>query len=152
MRFRSLVVLAVSSVVGAASATGCSDDEKASPADGGVEAKATAPNRPAPLESDAETPRTCRQNCEDAHRSALAKDEAVDTCWETSCSGPCVEGVPGDADGGGGSDAGSCVSPVVTISVACDVCTRSACCAAWDACFQDAECTALNACYEACAE
>ena len=138
---------------------GCSDDDaKAAASDAGADV-ATEANRPAPPEDDAGTPKTCRERCEEEHPTALSKDTAIDACWKTSCVTPCIQeqatggdaGAEGGATDAGGVDGGgACVSPVVTVSSACDRCTIAFCCAAWDGCFQDTECAALEACYQQC--
>jgi hypothetical protein len=151
--------LFVSTLASAAAMTsGCSGDDApaGAAADAGADAPARA-NRPAPPEPEAGTPKTCRELCEDAHPASVAKDEAIDSCWEAHCAAPCIDGedpVPPDgadagADGGG---AGACASHVVTISPSCDECTTASCCAPWDACFQDPDCSALEACYEECVD
>jgi hypothetical protein len=134
-------------------AGGCSDDEKTAPADAGSERGAPDANRPARPGDDAAPPKSCREECEEAHPTALPKDEAINSCWETFCGSPCIEATPPDsglAADGAAPDGGTCISPVVTISLACDECTNTFCCTAWDGCFQDAECSALNACYQTC--
>lgn len=157
MRARTLLGLLVLAPLTAslASAAGCSADE--SPAASGSDASTdgAVDARPdAPTPEDSAPPRTCRELCELAHPTGRSKDEAIDSCWETHCVRPCIEQLPQDAGSsdGGASDAGACVSPVVTISESCDECTRAFCCASWDGCFQDPECAALNACYQDCIE
>ncbi len=137
----------------ASAMTGCSEDEPRANGDGGTDGSMEA-NRPAAPETDAR-PKTCREQCEEAHPAGLPRDEAVDSCWDTHCRNPCIEGVVDDggiAEGGAAPDGGTCASPVVTISLACDECTNTFCCAAWDECFQEPECAALNACYQDCTE
>jgi hypothetical protein len=157
--FGALVVVSILSAAMATTAGGCSDDEmKPAPADAGGAAMADA-NRSPPPEGDPATPKTCYELCEEAHPTAVPKDEAINSCWETFCDAPCIKELPGD--GGISADAsegvttdggGACVSPVVTVSESCDECTRSFCCGSWDACFQDPECSALNACYQQCTD
>ena len=151
MRVLSLVSTAVF-VLAAGEIVACSGDEPAGPSDAGSESSKPDANRPAPLETDAR-PKTCRRQCEEAHPAGLPRDEAVNACWETHCKGPCIDEMT--EDGGidaGASDGGTCVSPVVTISLACDQCTGASCCTEWDGCFQEPECVALNACYQQCTE
>lgn len=153
-RFGALVLLISTLLASAMSAvTGCSDDGKASSADASTEGAARDAPRPEP-ENDA-TLTTCREDCQAAHASGVPKDEAINACWETYCRGPCVDGQPSEAGvlaDGAAPDGGTCTSPVITISLSCDECTNTFCCAAWDACFQDPTCTNLNACYQGCAE
>lgn len=158
MSSRRLAVLFIASMLvatGLGSAiAGCStDDTKVAAGDSGADATPEATRSPPPPD-EASTPKTCRELCEEAHPTALPKDEAVNSCWEMNCSGPCIEETTtptdGGTDGDGGADAGACLSPVVTISESCDQCTILRCCAAWDGCFQDPECSALNACYQKC--
>jgi hypothetical protein len=150
----ALLVLFLGALGTAAALAGCSDDESLkAPSDSGREGAIPDANRPAPEEPDAEEPKSCRERCEEAHPTALAKDEAIDSCWETNCGGPCIQELPPDggiAADGAAPDGGTCISPVLTISLACDECTNMFCCASWDGCFQDPECTALNACYQQC--
>ncbi|MBX3224422.1 MAG: hypothetical protein KF795_28155 [Labilithrix sp.] len=140
-------VLALSSASG-----GCSDDEAPAATDAGAD-RAPDVNRAPPAADDAATPKSCRKACEEAHPTAIAKDEAIDTCWETFCSDPCIEELPIDggivADGAA-PDGGTCSAPVLTTSLDCDQCTNTSCCASWDGCFEDTECAALNACYQEC--
>ena len=150
----ALLVVSTSAAGFATAMAGCSDDEPGAPADGGTEGAAPDANRPAPPERDAQ-PKTCREQCEEAHPTGVPRDEAVNSCWQTHCQGPCIDGLPADggiAADGAAPDGGTCISPVVTISLACDECTNTFCCTAWDECFQDPECTALNACYQECTE
>ena len=131
---------------------GCSGDDPSPPHDAGRESSPPDANRPAPPEPDA-SPKTCREQCQEAHPAGVPRDEAVNACWAMHCSEPCVEEMPGD--GGrddGATDGGACVSPVVTVSASCDECTNRSCCAEWDGCFQEPECAALNACYQQCSE
>jgi len=149
---RALVVVLAPLAAAAALTGGCSDDEAPPEADAGAESGPPDANRPAPPESDAAL-KSCREECEEAHPTGLPKDEAINSCWETHCGDPCIEQRPGDGGGGGDGaapDGGTCTSPVVTVSVSCDECTHTFCCASWDGCFQDPECTALNACYQRC--
>lgn len=155
----ALLILSTSTIAGmvAIGTAGCSD-HAAVPADAGTESSSRA-NRPAPPETDAE-PSTCEKQCEEAHPKGLLKDEAINSCWKTYCREPCLERMPDDggiapdgaAPDGAAPDVGTCVSPVVTISLACDECTTASCCIPWDGCFQDSECTALNACYQQCTD
>lgn len=104
----------------------------------------------------------CLAACETKHAAGLAKDKAIDTCWEQSCKGPCVDG-NGMFDGGipdGGDDAGDagdagagqCKNGVETGDDACNACTGAFCCGAWDGCFDDQDCADLNDCRSACPE
>lgn len=132
--------------------SGCSDDPTPPPADAGADREPTA-NRPVRPEEDGAPPASCRAQCAEAHPTGVPKDEAIDACWKASCAAPCVEEQPDDGGvDGAAPDAGTCVSPVVTVSLACDACTTASCCASWDDCFQDPECAALNACYQQCVE
>lgn len=161
MSSRSLGAGVVLATFGAAlslpfTSSGCSGDESAPAAgDAGPDGRAPDANRPPPVDEEGPPPKSCRQACEEAHPTGLAKDEAINSCWETFCVDPCIEeraldgGVVAD---GAAPDGGTCRAEVVTISLDCDQCTNTSCCAAWDGCFEDAECTALNACYQDCAD
>ena len=130
----------------------CSGDEPSPPGAAGHESSPPDANRPAPPDTDA-APKTCREQCREAHPVGVPKDEAVNECWALHCNGPCLEGTNEDAGPDGASaDGGACVSPVVTVSASCDECTNSFCCTEWDGCFQEPECAALNACYQQCSE
>lgn len=135
--------------------SGCSDDDAPDAGDAGAETRAPDANRAPPAGEDGAAPKPCRQACEEAHPTGLAKDEAINSCWETFCVDPCIEELALDggvvADGAA-PDGGTCRAPVITISLVCDQCTNTSCCASWDGCFEDAECTALNACYQECAD
>ena len=147
-----LIVSSAASAFAAGMMTGCSEDEPAGPGDAGSDGSRPDANRPAPTEPDAR-PKTCREQCEEAHPTGLPKDEAVNSCWETHCNVPCIEQLPGDGGiDGAAPDGAACESPVVTVSVACDECTNAFCCGAWDGCFQEPECAALNACYQQCTD
>jgi hypothetical protein len=146
-----------SPMAGLALVGGCSEDDPAGAApDAAADGNGPEANRPTPPEPDAEEPKSCRQRCEEAiPEGALAKDEAINSCWKTFCGRPCIEELAPDggvAADGAAPDGGTCVSPVVTISLACDECTNTFCCASWDGCFQDPECSALNVCYQQCTE
>jgi len=149
----ALIILSTSTgaLVAGSGLTACSDDP--TPAtDAGAESSIPDANRPAPPETDAR-PKTCREQCEEAHPTGLPRDEAVNSCWDTHCVGPCIDQIPADGGiDGAAPDGGTCTSPVVTISLACDQCTNTFCCAAWDGCFQEPECAALNACYQQCTQ
>ena len=83
-----------------------------------------------------------------------SEDEAINQCWETHCRATCVEQQP-DAGGitdGAAPDGGTCNLPVITVSLSCDECTHTSCCAAWDTCFQDPQCAELNTCYQHCTD
>lgn len=151
----ALLVLATSGGGFGASAlfSGCSDDAAPAPVDAGAESAPPDANRP-PRPEDSAAPKSCRDECAEAHPTGLPKDEAINSCWRTFCSDPCIEELPADGGGvdGAARDGGTCVSPVVTVSLACDDCTSTSCCASWDDCFQDPECIALNACYQQCAD
>ena len=151
----ALLVLAASGGAAFASAlfSGCSDDAPPAPVDAGAESAPPDANRSARPE-DSAAPKSCREQCAEAHPTGLPKDEAIDSCWKAFCTDPCIEELTADGGGAGGAapDGGTCVSPVVTVSLACDECTTTSCCASWDDCFQDPECTALNACYQQCAD
>lgn len=147
-----LLVLAASGA--SALFSGCSDDATPAPVDAGADSAPPDANRP-PRPEDSAAPRSCREQCAEAHPTGLPKDEAINSCWKTFCGDRCIEELP--TDGGGGADGaapdgGTCASKVVTVSLACDECTNTSCCASWDDCFQDPECTALNACYQQCAD
>ena len=131
---------------------GCSEDAATTPpSDAAADQTRSDGNRPPPAAGDA-ADKTCRQECAEAHPTAVAKDDVVNACWETHCRAPCVEGKPGDGGvtDGAAPDGGTCTLPVITVSLSCDECTNTFCCAAWDTCFQDSECTELNACYQRC--
>ncbi|HVH41522.1 MAG TPA: hypothetical protein VM925_04235 [Labilithrix sp.] len=149
---RTLAVTFSSALLGAfgtvALAAGCSENTKAAAANDASSDATPDVATSKPLESDAPV-KSCRETCEETHGAALPKDEAINSCWETHCGGPCIEQVPDD---GGALDGGTCSTPVVTVSESCDRCSSTFCCAEWDACFQDPACTALNACYQTCAE
>jgi len=149
----SALVLLAGGLFGLANAiAGCSDEEPTSAADAGIEAAGPDANRPAPPDVDVPS-LTCEERCREAHPAGVAKDEAVSSCWDTHCTGPCIEQLPGDGGTDGAApDGGTCVSPVVTVSAACDECTNTFCCTEWDVCFQEPECAALNACYQQCTE
>jgi hypothetical protein len=160
-RTAAFLFLACTLGVSTAAGAGCSGDDTSTAAatDGGTDVASEA--RPAPPEDDdAATPKTCREQCADAHPAGVAKDKAIDACWQAHCASPCIDGerAPIDVDAGAdasadaGADAGACMSPVVTASPSCDACTTAFCCASWDACFQDAECSALEDCYQQCVE
>ena len=156
MSSRTLVALVITwisagALVAGSGLLGCSDDPEV-PNDASAESAKDDVNRRAPPETDAR-PKTCREQCEEAHPTGLPRDEAVNSCWDTHCLGPCIEQIPDDGGiDGAAPDGGTCTSPVVTISLACDQCTNTFCCAEWDGCFQEPECVALNACYQQCTE
>lgn len=163
---RVVLVFASGALVALAPAAGCSSETTVTEVDAG-DAGADASNEPdriGPAE-DTGAPLTeeqCLAACEAKHPAGLPKDQAIDTCWEQKCKGPCVDdtGVfdagarEAGADGGDAGDggAGTCKNEVSTGGDACDECTEASCCAEWDGCFDDAACAALNECRSACLE
>jgi len=156
-RRRGALALFVASLLGTATllalAEGCSEEPATTPTDAGTDEEAPKGTRPAPPEPDAGTTKTCQQECADMYPAAVAKDEAINECWETHCRAPCVE-LKADAGvtDGAAPDGATCSSPVITPSLSCDECTQTLCCPAWDTCFQDSECADLNACYQRCTD
>jgi hypothetical protein len=147
----SVAVLAGSALMG-----GCSEETNpvgGSDAGDSVDANKPKDSAPADEEDAGLTVEECLQACETKHAVGLAKDQAIDQCWETKCSGPCIDDTEFDA-GAAGGDGGApmCKEEVLTATDSCDLCTQTYCCAAWDACFQDDDCVALNTCRNACVD
>jgi hypothetical protein len=150
---------AVAAVVGLCAAfAGCTTETTTTSNNGTADAapdRATPREGGGPSEEDAgQTPteEECLAKCEETHAAGLAKDRAIDQCWETSCKGPCVDGNGGfDAGAADAGDGGlQCGNPVDTGDVACDTCTSTHCCGVWDGCFNDPGCTDLNTCRNEC--
>jgi hypothetical protein len=119
-------------------------------------------NRPptfdAAPEPDAEAGQTqqqCLDACNAKHMASVAKEDAIGTCWDTNCKGPC-EDTPAtgfDAGEAGLPEAGAnplCGTGAATGSTDCDNCTTALCCPAWSGCFADTDCSALDDCLGTC--
>lgn len=145
----------------------CSSSTATAPATDGTDAALDAPrdtNRPAvdssmPDTDSAPPPTQTRQQCVDAcnakYPAAVAKDNAIGTCWDSKCKGPCVDdpATAFDAGEAGAPDAGPnplCGTGATSISKDCDDCTTANCCPAWAGCFGDPDCTALDMCFGSC--
>lgn len=118
-------------------------------------------NRPsidASPEPDAEAGQTqeqCLAACNALHMASVAKEDAIGTCWDTNCKGPCVDTPATGFDAGeaGLPDAGAnplCGTGANTNSLDCDNCTTANCCPSWSGCFGDTDCTALDDCLGTC--
>ena len=140
-------------------AGGCSSTTIEAPADAGADRSTRDVATPPDAADDTATPThdECFAACDAAHPNSVAKNTAIDTCWESACKAPCVDGTPFDA--GSPADAGdaapdaavpACTNQVDTGDVACDLCTKMRCCAPWDGCFDDADCSALVDCESMC--
>jgi hypothetical protein len=143
----------------------CSSSTTEAPAAAGVDAALDAPhdtNRPA---VDASTPDDdsgptqtrdqCVAACNAKYPAAVAKDDAIGTCWDAKCKGPCVDdpATAFDAGEAGTPDAGPsplCGTGVPSFSQDCNDCTTANCCPAWAGCFGDPDCTALDMCFGTC--
>lgn len=134
---------------------GCSSEQSAPPNDADA-GDARAAQRDAPIaeedDSGGLTRASCLASCSDRYPTAKPKDDAIQACWEAKCAGRCTL-----LDGGGladaadaGEDAGSCVNPVTTELLACDLCTVEQCCAEWDSCFSDEACSDYVGCATRC--
>lgn len=111
---------------------------------------------------DSATPETtdqCFARCAKEHPAAVAKYDAIDTCWAASCQGPCVDedgtydAGPDAAEGGTGNDGGTslCGTEISSgIDRACDDCTEAACCPSWKACYDNDDCLDYNDCVGNC--
>lgn len=143
----------------------CSSSTTDAPAAAGVDAALDAPrdtSRPAVDSStpdDDSGPTQTRQQCVDAcnakYPAAVAKDDAIGTCWDSKCKGPCVDdpATAFDAGEAGTPDAGPsplCGTGAKSFSQDCDDCTTANCCPAWAGCFGDPDCTALDMCFGTC--
>ena len=104
----------------------------------------------------------CEAKCKADHPAAVAKSDAVDKCWATNCTAPCIDdngGFDAGADGGGADaavDAGATLcgtevtSGVGAVGGSCDQCTTAFCCVSWKGCFGEADCTAYDGCIGDC--
>ena len=150
----------------AISACSSSTTDVATAADASGDVVARDSFRPPPPDQDSEVPTPdagetldqCLAKCNTAHPNSTAKETAIDTCWMSSCQGPCIDDPPTAFDAGeaGIPDAGpdampACGTGVTSgVSVDCDNCTEANCCAAWTGCFNDTDCSDLDQCIGAC--
>jgi hypothetical protein len=140
------------------SACSSSTDDGGTPADvdSGADAGRIKVDAAAPDDDAGEPPTTdeCIATCRAAHPSSLTKEDAIDTCWSTSCGPSCVDGTDGfDAGPDGAPDSGPdplCGTGVSTDSPDCDNCTEANCCAVWTGCFNDEDCSTLDDCIQQC--
>jgi hypothetical protein len=97
---------------------------------------------------------SCADTCAALHPTAVAKDDAIGTCWDDNkCTPICVDGYDGGFDGGDGglADGGAlCGTDVPSVNDACDQCTEAYCCTSWKGCFGDPECSAYEDCLGNC--
>jgi hypothetical protein len=125
---------------------------------------------PADTDSGTKTPQQCYQDCLNAHPTAKAAYQAVDTCWANKCNDPCLDktgtfdagtvdaGDAGDAgmdagDAGDGGPEGLCGTAVGSGGdMACDQCTTTFCCSEWATCYttNHDECVAIDECLGQC--
>jgi hypothetical protein len=104
------------------------------------------------------TPAQCQAQCQADHPNAVAKENAIDTCWTANCQAPCIDQSGGfdagpDAAVDGGADAGGdvCGTQVSSgVDLTCDQCTNAFCCTSWQGCFNDPDCTAYDKCLGDC--
>lgn len=131
--------------------------------DGGADAprdRSLGDTAPEPTDSATkETTEQCVARCGKMHPTAVAKYDAVDTCWAASCKGPCVDGDgmydagPNAPEGGTGNDGGTnlCGTMISSgVDRACDDCTEAACCPAWKGCYDNDDCLDYNTCVGEC--
>ncbi|MBX3192107.1 MAG: hypothetical protein KF819_34270 [Labilithrix sp.] len=156
--FIALFASALVTVGGAVSFMGCSSsgtDDTGVP-EGGADAPADRKVVEAAPTEDSGPKLECEAQCFADHPTAKAKYEAVDTCWETNCEGPCYDetgifdgGVEGGAVHDGGN--GLCQTEIASgVDRACDECTEAFCCSSWKGCYEDDDCLELNDCIANC--
>ena len=113
---------------------------------------------PEPDSATKPTTAQCEANCKTTYPAAVAKSDAVDTCWAKNCTAPCIDqngGFDGGTDGGADAavDAGGmlCGTEVSSgVDETCDQCTEAFCCTSWRGCFNDKDCTAYDSCIGDC--
>lgn len=126
--------------------------------DARIKVDATTPDEDAAVP---ETSEQCLARCGKEHPAAVAKYDAVDTCWAASCNASCVVqngmfdagDVDGGFDAGGVNDGGTnlCGTEVSSgVDQACDDCTTAFCCPSWKGCYDDADCLDYNGCVNDC--
>ncbi|MDB5216616.1 MAG: hypothetical protein JWO86_4543 [Myxococcaceae bacterium] len=104
------------------------------------------------------TPQTqaeCLAACDAKHPNAVAKDNAIGTCWDTNCKGPCVDDPATAFDAGSDAaiDAGPnplCGTGAQSFSADCDNCTTTFCCTSWAGCFGEMDCSDYDTCLGTC--
>ena len=168
---RTSTRLAVSVALGALFASGagfaisaCSSSTSDAPAAGDAAADVIARDTSRPPPPDAgpdpvveagQTKAQCLAACNTSHPGSVAKEDAIGTCWDTSCKGPCVDTPTTAFDAGeaGLPEAGAnpvCGTGATTASADCDNCTTASCCPSWAGCFNDTDCAALDDCLGKC--
>lgn len=155
------LLLASGAGVAISACSSSTTDAPAAGADASGDVIARDTNRPAVdagPEPDAEAGQTqaeCLAACNAAHPASVAKEDAIGTCWDTMCKGPCVDTPATGFDAGeaGLPEAGPnplCTTGATTGSADCDNCTTANCCPSWSGCFNDTDCSALDDCLGTC--
>ena len=155
------VLLAAGAGVAISACSSSTTDAPAAGTDAGLDV-ARDTNRPAPIDATpdpvaeaGQTQQQCIDACNAKHMASVPKEDAIGTCWDTNCKGPCVDNPATGFDAGeaGLPEAGAnplCGTGATTGAADCDNCTTAHCCPAWSGCFGDTDCSALDDCLGTC--